>query len=64
MRDVFSVLEGYEGQLLSLAKAARIIGASRQWVHKEVVNGRIPAHRIGCYYKVGPYQLAEWLRKR
>jgi hypothetical protein len=37
MRDVFSVLEGYEGQLVSLPKAARIIGVSRQWFKLESV---------------------------
>ena len=25
---------------------------SLQWLHKEVVAGRVPAHRIGTYYKV------------
>jgi excisionase family DNA binding protein len=64
MRDVFGVLEGFEGQLLSLPKAAKIIGTSRQWLHKEVVAGRIPAYRIGTYYKVDPFQLAQWLMKR
>jgi hypothetical protein len=64
MRDVFGVLEEFEGQLLSLPKAAKIIGTSRQWLHKEVVAGRIPAHRIGSYYKLDPFQLALWLSIR
>ena len=32
---------------------------SRQWVYKEVVAGRIPAHRVGSYYKVDLYRLAD-----
>jgi hypothetical protein len=42
MRDVFGVREGFEGQLLSLPKGAKISGTSREWLHKEVVAGRAP----------------------
>jgi hypothetical protein len=32
--DVLGALEGFAGQMISLPKAAKIIGTSRQWLQR------------------------------
>jgi hypothetical protein len=33
LSDVFGLLEGFEGQLLSLPESAKIISPNRHWLH-------------------------------
>jgi len=64
MKTVIEVLEELQGQYLSLPKAARILGKSRQTIYEHVVKGRIPAVRVGHAYSIDPATLAAWLQQR
>jgi excisionase family DNA binding protein len=57
-------LEELQGQLLTLPKAAKILGRSRQTICEHVRKGHIPHIRIDHCYLIDPAELAAWLLKR
>jgi hypothetical protein len=55
-------------KLLDAKEVAGILGETEQWVYRQIkskkVTHRIPAIKLGKYWKVSPSQLQKWIEKK
>ncbi|HWU22741.1 MAG TPA: helix-turn-helix domain-containing protein [Nocardioides sp.] len=47
--------------MISLDQAAAHLSMSREWVRREVVAGRLRAHKLGARWRIDEADLARWL---
>lgn len=51
-------------KLLDDKEVAEYLGESEQWVYRQIKAKKIPAIKLGKYWKVSPSQLQKWIEQK